>query len=308
MSREHIFINGIFYFLLTAFFIYIFVREKYLVEKIAKVRAAFSEKIIKIFGMNSEGAKKAVHKTVNAVEAIVTAVILVLIIQKFYIGNFVVPTGSMETTIMPKDRLFGNMVVYKFKAPKREDIVVFKEPIENKVLYTKRVMGLPGEKVTIRKGHLFVNDNEINSRNYSNLGEIGIDTWIIPKKGDKITIEPGMNYKSVYDAANYDVAKVQKLIMENGAAVEKLLPDLRFYVNGEKTGMILDYIHDENVLNQIIAGKTVEITLDEDCYFMLGDNTNGSYDSRFWGFVKDSRIRGKAFVRFWPLNRISLLK
>ena len=72
--------------------------------------------------------------------------------------------------------------------------------------------------------------------------------------------------------------------------------------------MILDYLHDENILKKITSGETVEIVLDEDCYFMLGDNTNGSYDSRFWGFVKDSRIRGKAVVRFWPLNRISLLK
>jgi signal peptidase I len=40
----------------------------------------------------------------------------------------------------------------------------------------------------------------------------------------------------------------------------------------------------------------------------LGDNTANSYDSRMWGFVAESRIRGKAFVRFWPLNRISLLK
>ncbi len=308
MSRENFLLNGIFYCLLTLFFIYIFVREKYLVEKISKYRDRFSDKLISIFGIKGEGTKKAVHKIVNGCEAIVTAVILVLIIQRFYIGNFMVPTESMVKTIMPKDRLFGNMVIYKFKAPEREDIVVFKEPIENKVLYTKRVMGLPGEKISIRKNHVVVDGKEITSREYTPLGQIGIDTWTIPKKGDKITIEPGMDYNAAYTAANYDIAKVQKLISENGAAVENLLPDLKFYVNGERTGMILDYIHDEAILKQIMAGEVVTVTLDEDYYFMLGDNTNGSYDSRFWGFVKDSRIRGKAFVRFWPLNRISLLK
>ena len=74
------------------------------------------------------------------------------------------PTGSMEPTIMPKDRLFGNMVVYKFRKPERNEIIVFKEPIQNKVLYTKRVMGLPGEKVFLKDNHLYVNDEKINIR------------------------------------------------------------------------------------------------------------------------------------------------
>lgn len=310
MSRENIMLNSVFYLILTIFFIYIFIREKYIVNKIEKYRNKFSEKIINIFGVEKESKKKLVHKIVNGSESIITAVVLVLIIQRFYIGNFMVPTGSMETTIMPKDRLFGNMVVYKFKAPERENIVVFKEPVEDKVLYTKRVMGLPGEKVAIRNGHLFVDNKEITTREYSNLGKIGISTWIVPKKGDSVTIKPGMNYSEAYKRVNFDIGKVQNLLLENGNTnvIEEFLPKLKFYVNGEETGMILDYLHNEEILKKIIDGETVTEILDEDCYFMLGDNTNGSYDSRFWGFVKDSRIRGKAVVRFWPLNRISILK
>lgn len=310
MSRENFLLNGIFYFILTAFFIYIFVREKYLVEKIEKYRNSLSEKIINIFGIKKEGSKKIIHKIVNGTETIVTAVILVLIIQRFYIGNFMVPTGSMERTIMPKDRLFGNMVVYKFKAPKREDIVVFKEPVEDKVLYTKRVMGLPGEKVRIENGYLFVDGNIIETRGYSNLGQIGRKEWVIPKKGDTLVIEPGKNYNELYREENFDIGKVQNLLLENGNTnvVERFLPRLKFYVNGEETGMVLDYLHNKEILEKIMSGETVTLKLDEDCYFMLGDNTNGSYDSRFWGFVKDKRIRGKAVLRFWPLNRISILK
>ncbi len=70
----------------------------------------------------------------------------------------------------------------------------------------------------------------------------------------------------------------------------------------------MDYIHNEEILKKLLAGETVTLKLDEDCYFMLGDNTEGSYDSRMWGFVKEYRIKGKAFVRFWPLTRIGLLK
>ena len=121
MSRENLVINGIFYFILTAFFIYIFVREKYLVEKISKYRDRFSEKVITIFGIKGEGTQKAVHKIVNGSEAIITAVVLVLIIQRFYIGNFMVPTGSMEKTIMPKDRLLEIWLYINLK-PQKEKI------------------------------------------------------------------------------------------------------------------------------------------------------------------------------------------
>ena len=98
MSRENLILNGVFYLILTIFFIYIFVREKYIVEKIAKYRNGFSEKIINIFGVKGDTGKKVVHKIVNGSEAIITAVVLVLIIQRFYIGNFMVPTGSMAVS------------------------------------------------------------------------------------------------------------------------------------------------------------------------------------------------------------------
>lgn len=308
MSRENIILNTIFYVILTAFFIYIFVKEKKIVAKIDKKRTIFEDYLVNKFNLNGKTSEKILRKIIKLVESLGSALILVLIIQKFYIGNFLVPTGSMIPTIVPKDRLFGNMVVYNFKAPEREDIIVFKEPIEDKVLYTKRLMGLPGEKVQIKYERLFIDGKKISDREYTPLGELSYNEWIVPKKGDIITIEPGQNYNDTFEKENIDVAKVQSLLKENGAYVSQLLPDVKFLVNGVPTGMILDFIHDQEVLNKLLKGETVTKTLDEDYYLALGDNTNGSYDSRMWGFVKDSRIKGKALVRFWPLNRIGLLK
>ena len=308
MSRENIILNTIFYVILTAFFIYIFVKEKKIVAKIDKKRTIFEDYLVNKFRLNGKTSEKILRKIIKLVESLGSALILVLIIQKFYIGNFLVPTGSMIPTIIPKDRLFGNMVVYNFKAPEREDIIVFKEPIEDKVLYTKRLMGLPGEKVQIKYDKLFINGEKISDREYTPLGELSYNEWIVPKKGDVITIIPGQNYNETFEKENIDVAKVQNLLKENGAYVSQLLPDVKFLVNGVPTGMILDFIHDQEVLNKLLKGETVTKTLDEDYYLALGDNTNGSYDSRMWGFVKDSRIKGKALVRFWPLNRIGILK
>ncbi len=308
MNRENIILNTIFYVILTAFYIYIFIKEKKIVAKIDKKRTIFENYLVNKFNLSGKKSEKVLRKTIKLVESLGSALILVLIIQKFYIGNFLVPTGSMIPTIVPKDRLFGNMVIYNFKAPKREDIIVFKEPIEDKVLYTKRLMGLPGEKVQIKYDRLFIDGKKVSDREYTPLGELSYNEWMVPKKGDTITIVPGQNYNITFEKENIDIAKVQTLLKENGAYVSQLLPDVKFLVNGVPTGMILDFIHDQEILNKLLQGETVTRTLDEDYYLALGDNTNGSYDSRMWGFVKDSRIKGKALVRFWPLNRIGLLK
>ena len=72
------------------------------------------------------------------------ALVLAIIINSFIIVNATVPTGSMENTIMPKDRIVALRLSYMFEDPQRGDIVVFKYPDDEKVLYVKRVIGLPG--------------------------------------------------------------------------------------------------------------------------------------------------------------------
>ena len=293
---------GIFYFFLTLFFAYIFIKEKDLAKKFDVHREKFVNKITE-----NENSAKYTKKILYYVETIGTALILVVIIQRFYIGNFKIPTGSMIPTIQVGDRVFADMVSYKFTGPKRNSIIVFKEPIENKVLYTKRAMGLPGETVKIQDGILYINGEATNFRQYSNLG-IGDNEWRIPKKGDKLEIIPAGNYNKAHNYTSIDIEKIQKELKYNSASVYEFMPNLKFVVNGEETGLILDFIHDKDVVAKLMVGETVEVTLDDDYYLALGDNTDNSFDSRYWGFVKGSRIRGRALVRFWPLNRIGLVK
>ena len=293
---------GIFYFFLTLFFAYIFIKEKDLAKKFDVHREKFVNKITE-----NENSAKYTKKILYYGETIGTALILVVIIQRFYIGNFKIPTGSMIPTIQVGDRVFADMVSYKFTGPKRNSIIVFKEPIENKVLYTKRAMGLPGETVKIQDGILYINGEATNFRQYSNLG-IGDNEWRIPKKGDKLEIIPAGNYNKARNYTSIDIEKIQKELKYNSASVYEFMPNLKFVVNGKETGLILDFIHDKDVVAKLMVGETVEVTLDDDYYLALGDNTDNSFDSRYWGFVKGSRIRGRALVRFWPLNRIGLVK
>lgn len=88
------------------------------------------------------------------------AIVLALILKNFVIINATVPTGSMENTIMPGDDLFGYRLAYQFSEPKRGDIVIFKYPDDEEEKYVKRIIGLPGETVTIVNAKVYINGSE----------------------------------------------------------------------------------------------------------------------------------------------------
>lgn len=79
------------------------------------------------------------------------------------------------------------------------------------------------------------------------------------------------------------------------------------YINGKK-------IEDRKILNQYYynrgdyGAKGQIVQVPEDYYFVLGDNSASSMDSRFWGFVPEIYLVGKAEVIYWPLNRIRMIK
>ena len=91
---------------------------------------------------------------------IAEALIIALLLNTFIIVNATVPSGSMENTIQPGDRLFGLRLTYLFKDPVRKDIVVFRYPVDaslgKKTNYIKRIIGLPGETVEIIDGKVYI--------------------------------------------------------------------------------------------------------------------------------------------------------
>ncbi len=88
------------------------------------------------------------------------AILVAFFITQVIIVNANVPTGSMKDTIMPKDRIIANRLAYKFDKPERFDIVVFKYPDDESTLFVKRIIGLPGEKVEIIDGKVYINDSD----------------------------------------------------------------------------------------------------------------------------------------------------
>ena len=87
----------------------------------------------------------------------ITVVILV-ILKEYVIINAYIPSGSMENTIMPKDRVIGNRLAYLFSEPERGDIIIFRYPDDERQLFVKRIIGLPGETVTIEDAKVYIGE------------------------------------------------------------------------------------------------------------------------------------------------------
>ncbi len=99
-------------------------------------------------------------ETLGWVKVIAFAVVFALLINNFIIVNTEVQSGSMENTVMTKDRVFAFRLSYLFSDPERFDIVVFRLPDDESTLYVKRVVGLPGETIEVREGKIYIDGSE----------------------------------------------------------------------------------------------------------------------------------------------------
>ena len=101
--------------------------------------------------------KRARTEVIEWIVTIAAAVLVALFINNFIIVNATVPTSSMEKTIMTNDRVIGFRLSYKSSDPERGDIIIFKNPDNEDILYIKRIIGMPGEKVEVHDGGVYVN-------------------------------------------------------------------------------------------------------------------------------------------------------
>lgn len=107
-------------------------------------------------------AQRRSHSTVREyAESLIVAVLLALAIRTFVVQAFVIPSGSMLPTLQIGDYLLVNKLAYTFRPIQRGDIIVFKFPRDESQDFIKRVVGLPGDKIEIRKGTLFINDQPV---------------------------------------------------------------------------------------------------------------------------------------------------
>jgi len=161
--------------------------------------------------------------------------IVLIIAFTWFVVTFVgqrteVSGSSMETTLSDKDQLIVDKMTYRFRDPKRYDIVVFPYQYQDNTYCIKRIIGLPGETVQILSGMVYID---------------------------------GMRLDEHYGNE----------MMENPGIAEEPL------------------------------------TLDENEYFVLGDNRNNSSDSRASdvGLIHRKDLIGRAWIRVWPLSQIGVI-
>lgn len=118
----------------------------------------------------------AVREIFSWIFTIAIAVVAAMVIKNYVIINANIPSGSMENTILPGDDIFGFRLAYTFSDPKRGDIVIFNAPDDPSQKYIKRVIGLPGETVTIEDAQVYI-DGELLEEDYLKSATVEGEVW-----------------------------------------------------------------------------------------------------------------------------------
>ncbi|MBT3066020.1 signal peptidase I [Rhodoferax sp. U11-2br] len=210
-------------------------------------------------------------------------IIAVFVLRSFLFEPFKIPSGSMIPTLLVGDLILVNKFEYGLRlpvlntkitegtAPKRGDVMVFRYPPKPSLDYIKRVVGVPGDEVAYLNKRLTIN------------GKV-LETNAVPEFFD----EDSMRYFKQFEE-NLGSVKHRVLNDDSRPAFVPGADEFQFKQNCQYSV--------EGVVCKVPEGH----------YFMMGDNRDNSLDSRYWGFVPDKNIVGKAFfvwMNFGNLKRI----
>lgn len=243
----------------------------------------------RIANYGAEHADEHRSKIVEYAISFFPVILFVFVLRSFIAEPFRIPSGSMLPTLQNGDMILVNKFSYGIRLPvidqkiiplgnpQRGDVVVFRYPVDTNVDYIKRVVGVGGDVIRFDGKRLSVNGVEVP------LQEQG--PYVKPSQ------QPGspMRFTETLDGKEHDI-----LLMP-------MLSQLRPIVNFPNIGNC-QYLP---VSAAVSTG--VECKVPEGQYFVMGDNRDNSQDSRFWGFVPDRYIVGKAFfiwMNFGEFGRI----
>lgn len=233
---------------------------------------------------------------------IYAAIFIFMVIRPFFFQTFQIPTGSMVPTNMVGDFIGLNKLVYRYTDPKRGDIVVFRPPVEAveskdiepdgktvKVDFVKRLIGLPGDKIELHNGHVYVNDKPL---------------W-----------EPYKQYTFSSDNVNFRLLtgaeadgdlnqRVNwKLVKYKGEIIPLSYTEFDANMVGHGYFVAPKYVLSDEREWPIVKALPAE-KIPDGYYLFMGDNRNGSFDGRAWGLVPRSSIIGRAEFVWLPFPRL----
>ncbi len=221
-----------------------------------------------------------VPSLVDTAQQIFPVILFVLVLRSFLYEPFQIPSGSMKPTLLVGDFILVEKFTYGLKdpvwrtqlvdlgEPERGDIVVFKYPEQPSVDYIKRVVGLPGDTVVYRDQQLFIKP-ACDSGKEAPCPQMQAVELIFRNHGEFY------EHMMPQERLTEQLGQVPHDILRNPA----IQPPLRHYYRQPGT-------------------KVDEWLVPEGQYFVLGDNRDNSRDSRYWGFVPEANLVGKA-VAIW---------
>ena len=174
---------------------------------------------------------KEKHPLTEIVQFALIALIIVIPVRWFIAQPFIVSGASMENTFHTGEYLIVDQLSYRFEEPDAGDVIVFRYPNKPSTFFIKRIIGAPGDTVSI--------------------------------DGNVVTI------------TNMD----------------------------HPSGFVLD----ESYIKEMAPNTFLTETLGDREYFVMGDNRDNSSDSRAWGVLEREEIVGQAFLRLFPLSKISAM-
>jgi signal peptidase I len=204
---------------------------------------------------------------------------LVFFLRSFLYEPFKIPSSSMVPTLVIGDLILVNKFTYGVRLPvlnkkiidvgdpQRGDVMVFKYPKDMSQDYIKRVIGVPGDKISYENKRLTVNDKPVQ---YTPM--------------DDYLEDEGLEYHQQF--------------MET-------LPNTAHRILTNKNKRTIDLASVDNFPNRdacVYAYEKFTCIVPEGNYFMMGDNRDNSADSRYWGFVPNKNIVGKAFFVWMNLG------
>ncbi len=210
-------------------------------------------------------------------------ILAVFFLRSFLVEPFRIPSGSMMPTLLVGDLILVNKFHYGIRlpvinqkvtqgnAPQRGDVMVFRYPPKPGLDYIKRVVGLPGDEISYLNKQLMVNGKAVTRTP-------------MPDFFDSDTMRYGKQFEEQLPERRHRL-----LLDDDRPAFIAGAEDFPFRANCRYSA----------------AGVTCKVP--DGHYFMMGDNRDNSLDSRYWGFVPDQNIVGKAFfvwMNFGDLRRI----
>ncbi|RYH00670.1 MAG: signal peptidase I, partial [Alphaproteobacteria bacterium] len=215
-------------------------------------------------------------------------ILVVFLLRSFLFEPFKIPSGSMVPTLLVGDLILVNKFHYGVRLPvlnkkiiankdvKRGDVMVFRYPEDPSTDFIKRVAGIPGDEVSYVNQKLYIN-------------------------GQPAPVQPQGNF---YDDSGSPRVYRPRFLEKLGDKEHEILvqPQAQTFFRADRADGPFPF--QENC-RYTVEGVTCKVPAGH--YFMLGDNRDNSRDSRYWGFVPDENIVGRAFLvwmNFGNLKRI----